>query len=112
MMGIRFPRASVIALVITLACVLLFLVHRIGVLRSTPALAPTDSRDDGPQEDSEPPPGYTVKGNISVTTGEKLYHVPGMRDYDITVIDPSRGERWFRTEEEAIANGWQRAVPR
>jgi hypothetical protein len=65
--------------------------------------------DDGPQLDSLPPPGYTVKGNISVTTGAKLYHVPGMRDYDETVVDLSRGERWFRTEQEAIANGWSKA---
>lgn len=69
------------------------------------------SRDDGPQTPSLPPPGYTIKGNISVDTGERLYHAPGMRDYDITVIDLSRGERWFRTEEEARAAGWRRAGP-
>jgi len=66
--------------------------------------------DDSPQIDSEQPAGYTVKGNISVTTGKKLYHVPGMRDYEITVIDVTRGERWFRTDEEAVAAGWTRAV--
>lgn len=66
--------------------------------------------NDAPQQNSLPPPGYTVKGNISVSSGAKLYHVPGMRDYEITVIDLGRGERWFRTEEEAIANGWRRAV--
>lgn len=64
----------------------------------------------GEQTHSEAPPGHIVKGNISVTTGEKLYHVPGMRDYEDTVIDTSRGERWFKTEEEAIAAGWRRAV--
>jgi hypothetical protein len=69
-----------------------------------------DDAFDAPQVDSEPPPGYVVKGNISVSSGEKLYHVPGMRDYDITVIDVTRGERWFKTEEEAIAAGWRRAV--
>jgi hypothetical protein len=62
-----------------------------------------------PQDDSFPPTGHTVKGNISVTNGARLYHVPGMRDYEITVIDPSRGERWFRTEAEAQAAGWVRA---
>jgi hypothetical protein len=71
-----------------------------------------DENDQGPQVASEQPEGYVVKGNISVTTGEKLYHVPGMRDYEDTVIDESRGERWFRTEEEAIAAGWRRAVPK
>ncbi len=54
-------------------------------------------------------PACTVKGNISVSTGRKLYHVPGMEDYETTAIDPLKGERWFCTEAEAIANGWQRA---
>ncbi len=66
--------------------------------------------NDAPQQHSSPPAGYIVKGNISVTTGAKLYHVPGMRDYDRTVIDISRGEKWFRTEADAVANGWTRAV--
>ena len=61
------------------------------------------------QVDGLPPPGYSIKGNISVTTGAKLYHVPGMRDYEVTVVDTSRGERWFRTEAEAEANGWRKA---
>ena len=81
----------------------------------SPSDDPADSQpsffvdDDAPQQDSLPPPGYTVKGNISVTTGARLYHVPGMRDYEDTVVDLGRGERWFRTEEEAIANGWSKA---
>ena len=49
-----------------------------------------------------------IKGNISINTGAKLYHVPGMRDYDITLINRP-GERYFQTEEEALAAGWQRA---
>lgn len=54
-------------------------------------------------------PGCTIKGNISMGTGNKLYHLPGMEDYEITVIDPDTGERWFCTESEAIANGWRKA---
>ena len=50
-----------------------------------------------------------VKGNISHNTGRKLYHTPGMEDYQSTRIDPMRGERWFCSESEAIANGWQKA---
>jgi cold shock CspA family protein len=50
-----------------------------------------------------------IKGNISQNTGRKLYHIPGMEDYDSTVIDPRRGEQWFCTESEAINNGWQKA---
>jgi hypothetical protein len=59
-----------------------------------------------------PLPVGNIKGNISFNGGKKWYHVPGMRDYDITVISPEKGERWFRTEEEAIAAGWKRAPDR
>lgn len=61
-----------------------------------------------PQGCITPPPSCIIKGNIS-SSGEKIYHMPGQRDYDKTVIDPSKGERWFCTEAEAIANGWRRA---
>lgn len=63
-----------------------------------------------PQTDSLPPPGYSIKGNIAVATGNKVYHVPGCEDYEETIIDPFRGERWFRTEAEAIAAGWRKAA--
>lgn len=56
-----------------------------------------------------PPPGCVIKGNISSSTGEKIYHMPGQRYYDQTTIDPEKGERWFCTEEEAIANGWRKS---
>ena len=54
-------------------------------------------------------PGCVIKGNISFETGNKLYHFPGMEDYESTVIDPASGEKWFCTESDAIANGWQKA---
>lgn len=54
-------------------------------------------------------PDCVIKGNISHNTGKKLYHLPGMEDYENTVIDTSRGERWFCTEAEAIDNGWVKA---
>ncbi|MGQ9493230.1 MAG: sunset domain-containing protein [Anaerolineae bacterium] len=62
-----------------------------------------------PQGCLTPPPGCVIKGNISSSTGEKIYHMPGQRYYDQTTIDPSKGERWFCTEEEAIANGWRKS---
>jgi len=62
-----------------------------------------------PQGCITPPPGCVIKGNISQSTGEKIYHVPGGASYDETVINPSAGERWFCTEQEAIANGWRRS---
>ena len=53
--------------------------------------------------------GCNIKGNISVSTGAKLYHLPSMEDYAITNINESKGERWFCSESEAIASGWQKA---
>ena len=53
--------------------------------------------------------GCEIKGNISVETGEKIYHIPGQEWYNETNISPEYGERWFCTEEEARANGWRKA---
>lgn len=50
-----------------------------------------------------------IKGNISMNTGERIYHVPGQRYYNDTHIDTSKGERWFCSEEEARAAGWRRS---
>lgn len=55
------------------------------------------------------PSGCLIKGNIS-SDGEKIYHVPGQRYYDVTVVTPSKGERWFCTEAEALAAGWRKAL--
>ncbi|WP_373544961.1 succinoglycan biosynthesis protein exoi [Chamaesiphon sp.] len=55
-----------------------------------------------------PKPGCNIKGNISWSNNEKLYHIPGMEDYEITKISRT-GERWFCTESEAIASGWKKA---
>jgi hypothetical protein len=50
-----------------------------------------------------------IKGNMSLDKGEKIYHVPGQVYYPETMVEPSKGERWFCTENEAIANGWRRS---
>lgn len=54
-------------------------------------------------------PECTIKGNISIDTRNKVYHLPGMEDYESTIINPESGEKWFCTEPEAIANGWRKA---
>ena len=54
-------------------------------------------------------PGCDIKGNISIKTGERIYHVPGQQNYDDTKIAPEYGEMWFCTEEEAVENGWRKA---
>jgi len=50
-----------------------------------------------------------IKGNIS-SSGEKIYHMPGGAYYNKTIIDKSRGERWFCTEADAQAAGWRRSM--
>ncbi len=50
-----------------------------------------------------------IKGNIS-SGGARIYHVPGQRFYGPTRISPARGERWFCSEDEALASGWRRAL--
>ena len=52
--------------------------------------------------------GCQIKGNIS-SSGEKIYHIPGQKYYDKTVVDGSRGEKWFCSENEAIAAGWRKS---
>ncbi len=54
--------------------------------------------------------GCDIKGNISINSNEKIYHVPGQNFYNETKISPQYGERWFCTEQEAIANGWRKAL--
>jgi micrococcal nuclease len=49
-----------------------------------------------------------IKGNIS-SSGEKIYHIPGQRYYNQTVIDETKGEKWFCTEEEAQKVGWRKS---
>jgi micrococcal nuclease len=55
-----------------------------------------------------PPAGCLIKGNIS-SGGQKIYHLPGGKFYDSTVIEPEKGERWFCSEAEAVAAGWRRS---
>ena len=50
------------------------------------------------------PPGCRIKGNIG-SKGDRIYHMPGGRWYDRTVITASKGERWFCSEDEAKAAG-------
>ena len=47
-----------------------------------------------------------IKGNIN-RNSERIYHVPGARDYGPTRIDESKGERWFCSEDEALKAGWR-----
>lgn len=58
-------------------------------------------------KEQKAPPGCPIKGNISHGSNEKIYHMPWSRSYDITLISPEKGERWFCDEAEALAAGWR-----
>ncbi|MCG2697739.1 hypothetical protein L6307_01425 [Candidatus Parcubacteria bacterium] len=54
-------------------------------------------------------PECRIKGNIS-TSGEKIYHTPGCLNYNETIINPDKGEKWFCSEKEAVEAGWRKAL--
>ena len=70
--------------------------------------AQTEAQAQGPAVDNNATGQCAIKGNIS-SKGERIYHVPGGRYYDATVIDTAKGERWFCTEAEAVAAGWRKS---
>ena len=51
----------------------------------------------------------TIKGNVSIDTGERIYHVPGQYYYGRTKISPEYGVRYFCSEAEARSAGWRRS---
>ena len=48
-------------------------------------------------------------GRIGQSAGERIYHLPFDQQYDATVIEPERGERYVRTVAEAEELGFRRA---
>jgi len=52
------------------------------------------------------PSPCVIKGDID-HSGEQIYYLPSMAEYDHVMISTSRGERWFCTEIEAKAAGWR-----
>lgn len=70
--------------------------------------SPTPRSPESTTSSTTKKPGCEIKGNIS-SSGERIYHMPGQRFYDKTVISESAGERWFCTEDEAIAAGWRKS---
>lgn len=53
-------------------------------------------------------PCIDVRANIDAQ-GRKLYHLPGMRNYNQVVIDEAKGEKVFCDEQSAIDAGWTKA---
>lgn len=56
-------------------------------------------------DEGEAPPDCPIKGNIS--RNGRIYHTPWSPWYGRTVVSPEKGERWFCSEAEAIAEGWR-----
>lgn len=88
----------------------------LGNRSSTPSPTTQPPVVQQPSEVSQPSPTKTtektenclIKGNIS-SSGEKIYHVPGQKYYNQTVINVSAGEKMFCTEQEAIDAGWRKS---
>ena len=48
-----------------------------------------------------------VKGNVSLYSGDKIYHLPSDKYYDSTLIEETRGEKYFCSIQEAEESGWR-----
>jgi endonuclease YncB( thermonuclease family) len=59
------------------------------------------------QASGNAPNGCAIKGNV--TRNGQIYHTPWSPWYGKVRIDERRGERWFCSEDEAIAAGWRSA---
>jgi endonuclease YncB( thermonuclease family) len=54
-------------------------------------------------------PSCKIIGNIGGKGGSRrIYHMPGSRSYEKTKISPSKGERYFCSEQDAVACGWRK----
>lgn len=73
-----------------------------------PTIEPEVVPEEEVGESTPVPPEALIKGNIS-SSGEKIYHMPDGAYYDQVKIDESKGEMWFRSEEDAIAAGWRKS---
>jgi len=54
-------------------------------------------------------PSCNIKGNVSIHSGERIYHLPEQQDYAATIIRSQYGERWFCSETDAVGAGWRKA---
>ncbi|GLQ79189.1 hypothetical protein GCM10007881_27070 [Mesorhizobium huakuii] len=89
--------------------VAVILSHNPSIIGAAPSLMQTEGIADAAPSTSLFSIGCNIKGNISINTGERIYHVPGQEHYWETKISPQYGERWFCSEAEAVAAGWRKA---
>ncbi len=70
-------------------------------------VAPASWRDGVRLPGEEEDPQYCViKGTIN-EKDQRVFYVPSDEGYDAIVIDPSRGERMFCSDDQAILRGWR-----
>jgi len=64
------------------------------------------------RENNDEPPSaeHIIKGNISTRGYGKTYLVPGCDNYNTVKIDLSKGEQYFKTEQEAVEDGFSKAT--
>jgi hypothetical protein len=83
--------------------------------KPTPAVNPVAASPARGQElaraTAAPSDDCTIKGNIN-RKGERIFHMPGERNYDRVHMDKGAGERWFCSQAQAISAGWRHAGAR
>lgn len=62
------------------------------------------------QETNTKNPNCVIKGNLRDRPVIKTYHFPGCGQYNHTLVELSRGDRWFCTEKEALAAGFKKGT--
>lgn len=81
-----------------------------GVWAGGEAERPQDFRDkQWEAAKNTAPDGCPIKGRIRA--GARVYVLPWVSGYGNVKIRTSRGERWFCSEDEAVAAGWRRENP-
>jgi endonuclease YncB( thermonuclease family) len=81
---------------------------KVGVWASGEAERPAEFRAKVWEEAKRrAPDGCPIKGRI--TGGVRVYVLPWSPDYERGRIQKARGERWFCSEQEAVAAGWKRS---
>jgi phosphatidylserine/phosphatidylglycerophosphate/cardiolipin synthase-like enzyme len=55
-----------------------------------------------------PSSGCAIKGNVN-REGERIFHMPGTRNYERVRMNIGTGKRWFCSEDQAVAAGWRPA---
>ncbi|RWE79588.1 hypothetical protein [Mesorhizobium sp.] len=94
---------------LTLVPVAVILSQNPDIIGAAPSLTQPEGIADAAPSTSLFSTGCNIKGNISIDSGEHIYHVPGQEHYRETIIRPEYGERWFCSEAEAVAAGWRKA---